>query len=87
MMDRSEQADAIAENLKNVVKGCEELDFPQVRHDFSDTKIYWRMVSGLREVKEDEAKLDNEAAPQTKSVSEEAAIESKPVDVSHITKD
>lgn len=24
------------------MKGCQVLDFPQVRHDFSDTKIYWR---------------------------------------------
>jgi hypothetical protein len=25
-----------------MVKVCHEIDFPQVRHDFSDTKIYWR---------------------------------------------
>jgi hypothetical protein len=35
-----------------MVKDCEDINFPQVRHDFSDTKIYWRksaeapMVSG-----------------------------------------
>lgn len=28
--------------LEEMVKDCELLDFPQVRHDFSDTKIYWR---------------------------------------------
>jgi hypothetical protein len=25
-----------------MVKDCHEIEFPQVRHDFSDTKIYWR---------------------------------------------
>ncbi|KAL3422684.1 sensitivity to red light reduced-srr1 [Phlyctema vagabunda] len=28
--------------LETLVEGCEELDFPQLRHDFSDTKLYWR---------------------------------------------
>jgi len=27
-----------------MVAGCEAVDFPQVRHDFSDTKMYWRRV-------------------------------------------
>lgn len=32
----------IKDSLEELVKGCDVLDFPQIRHDFSDTKIYWR---------------------------------------------
>lgn len=32
----------IKESLEELVEGCQSFDFPQVRHDFSDTKIYWR---------------------------------------------
>jgi hypothetical protein len=40
-----EKADAIAKkSLKKMVNDCEEIEFPQVRHDFSDTRIYWRRV-------------------------------------------
>jgi hypothetical protein len=35
----------IKESLEEMVKDCQVLDFPQVRHDFSDTKIYWRQSS------------------------------------------
>ncbi|EPQ65338.1 Bgt-2956 [Blumeria graminis f. sp. tritici] len=28
--------------LDNMVEECEAIDFPQIRYDFSDTKIYWR---------------------------------------------
>lgn len=42
LWNRSESADAIQAQLEAMVSGCEVLDFPQVRHDFSDTKIYWR---------------------------------------------
>jgi len=41
----SETADMIAKSLEETVEGCEVLDFPQVRHDFSDTKIYWMKTS------------------------------------------
>lgn len=41
-VNRSESADAIQAQLEEMVAGCEVLDFPQVRHDFSDTKVYWR---------------------------------------------
>ncbi|CZR63137.1 uncharacterized protein PAC_13034 [Phialocephala subalpina] len=34
--------------LDEMVKDCQILDFPQVRHDFSDTKIYWRKESTFR---------------------------------------
>lgn len=34
-------AEKTAEALEEMVKGCEVVDFPQVRNDFSDTKIYW----------------------------------------------
>lgn len=33
---------ATAKSLEEMVEGCDELPFPQVRQDFSDTKIYWR---------------------------------------------
>jgi hypothetical protein len=39
---RSGDAEAIARSLEGMIEGCEVVDFPQVRHDFSDTKIYWR---------------------------------------------
>lgn len=37
-----ESTEIIMKSLENMVKDCEVIDFPQVRHDFSDTKIYWR---------------------------------------------
>lgn len=40
---RSETMDSIANSLDDMVKDCEVIEFPQVRHDFSDTKIYWRI--------------------------------------------
>jgi hypothetical protein len=42
MNGRSETTETIAKSLEDMVRDCESLDFPQVRHDFSDTKIYWR---------------------------------------------
>jgi hypothetical protein len=39
---RGGDAEATAKRLESMVEGCEVVDFPQVRHDFSDTKIYWR---------------------------------------------
>jgi len=36
---RSGDAEATAKSLEGMVEGCEVVDFPQVRHDFSDTKI------------------------------------------------
>jgi hypothetical protein len=41
---RSETTVSIAKSLEEMVKECENIDFPQVRHDFSDTKIYWRKI-------------------------------------------
>jgi hypothetical protein len=46
-MVRSGSTDTIAQSLGDMVKNCEEIDFPQVRHDFSDTKIYWRKIEGI----------------------------------------
>ncbi|PBP24987.1 hypothetical protein BUE80_DR004165 [Diplocarpon rosae] len=34
--------DSIANDLNAMVEGCQIIDFPQLRHDFSDTKIYIR---------------------------------------------
>lgn len=39
---RSEKMSTIAKGLEDMVKDCNGLDFPQIRQDFSDTKIYWR---------------------------------------------
>jgi hypothetical protein len=33
---------AIAKSLEDMVEDSVALDFPQIRQDFSDTKIYWR---------------------------------------------
>ena len=41
---RSETTESIAKSLEEMVRDCEVIGFPQVRHDFSDTKIYWRKV-------------------------------------------
>lgn len=38
----SETAEAVQKSLEELVQDCEILEFPQVRSDFSDTKIYWR---------------------------------------------
>jgi hypothetical protein len=40
--NRKETTETVKKSLEEMVEGCEVLDFPQVRHDFSDTKIYWR---------------------------------------------
>ena len=37
---------SIAKSLENMVTDYHSLDFPQIRQDFSDTKIYWRKGSG-----------------------------------------
>ncbi|TVY88647.1 hypothetical protein LAWI1_G006343 [Lachnellula willkommii] len=38
----SETAEVTAKALDEMVEQYEAIDFPQIRHDFSDTKIYWR---------------------------------------------
>ncbi|KAI9651268.1 hypothetical protein NHQ30_001306 [Ciborinia camelliae] len=38
----STKAETLAQDLDDMVKDCEMINFPQLRHDFSDTKIYWR---------------------------------------------
>ncbi|ESZ99414.1 hypothetical protein SBOR_0176 [Sclerotinia borealis F-4128] len=38
----TETKETIAKPLNEMVKDCEVINFPQIRHDFSDTKIYWR---------------------------------------------
>lgn len=43
--DVSEETAETVKKLEDLVKGCEESSFPQLRHDFSDTKIYWRKKS------------------------------------------
>ncbi|KAI1007199.1 hypothetical protein K3495_g1024 [Podosphaera aphanis] len=35
--------------LDKMIMGCDEIKFPQLRHDFSDTKIYWREKSDFTE--------------------------------------
>lgn len=42
--NRSDTIEDVAKSLEGLVEGCEVLDFPQMRHDFSDTKIYWRKI-------------------------------------------
>ena len=44
MNGRSETIGSIAESLEAMVQDCEIVEFPQIRHDFSDTKIYWRKI-------------------------------------------
>ena len=46
---RNETMEGIAKSLEGLVKDCEALDFPQLRHDFSDTKVYWRKVEKATE--------------------------------------
>ena len=36
--------ESIVKSLEDMVQDCDAIDFPQVRHDFSDTKIYWRKM-------------------------------------------
>jgi len=53
-----------------MVKDCEEIDFPQIRHDFSDTKIYWRKTSETKDLKDlKELNLDSEPSPSLPSES------------------
>jgi hypothetical protein len=39
---RNENMESVRGKLEDMVQNCEAVDFPQLRHDFSDTKIYWR---------------------------------------------
>ncbi len=39
---RTDETEATAKALEDVAVDCDVLDFPTLRHDFSDTKIYWR---------------------------------------------
>lgn len=65
--DTSETIEDVAKSLEDLVEGCEVLGFPQMRHDFSDTKIYWRKVEEATEKEgaevlpksEEEEKVDN----------------------------
>lgn len=42
------KTDKELKGMLEIVKDCQVFDFPQVRHDFSDTKIYWRKeVAGM----------------------------------------
>ncbi|KAI9731857.1 MAG: hypothetical protein M1818_007722 [Claussenomyces sp. TS43310] len=34
-------------DLENLIKDCDVLDFPQIRYDFTDTKIYCRQCSSV----------------------------------------
>src|SRR4051812_26250991 len=61
MDDRSEKAEEISRALREMVEGCEEIEFPQVRHDFSDTKIYWRKMEG-EAVKDENLGLNKESS-------------------------
>ncbi|APA07912.1 hypothetical protein sscle_03g026820 [Sclerotinia sclerotiorum 1980 UF-70] len=38
----STSTETLGQHLDDMVKDCEVINFPQLRHDFSDTKIYWR---------------------------------------------
>ncbi|QSZ35617.1 hypothetical protein DSL72_008487 [Monilinia vaccinii-corymbosi] len=38
----SDQSETLGQHLDDMIKGCEVMNFPQLRHDFSDTRIYWR---------------------------------------------
>ncbi|KAA8572589.1 hypothetical protein EYC84_003191 [Monilinia fructicola] len=43
----TEETETLAQHLDDMVKDCEIINFPQLRHDFSDTKIYWRSKSSV----------------------------------------
>jgi hypothetical protein len=47
---RNETTETIAKSLEDMVRDCETVDFPQVRHDFSVTMIYWRKVEKATDV-------------------------------------
>ncbi|TGO37733.1 hypothetical protein BHYA_0090g00230 [Botrytis hyacinthi] len=36
------KTETLEQHLDDMIKDCEIINFPQLRHDFSDTKIYWR---------------------------------------------
>ncbi|KAF7957801.1 hypothetical protein EAE96_003371 [Botrytis aclada] len=39
------KTETLEQHLNDMIKDCEMTNFPQLRHDFSDTKIYWRTES------------------------------------------
>ena len=47
MGNSSEKESLVARSLRDMVEDCEEVEFTQVRHDFSDTKIYWRKTGDV----------------------------------------
>ncbi len=45
----NEKPESIDEHLLSLIEDCEETPFPQLRHDFSDTMIYWRHSEASKE--------------------------------------
>jgi hypothetical protein len=65
---RSGDAEATAKSLESMVEGCEVVDFPQVRHDFSDTKIYWRKGAESKAADQQPPPLDTREASEPAQV-------------------
>ena len=62
---RSGDAEATAKSLEGMIEGCEVVDFPQVRHDFSDTKIYWRKGAESKAADQPPPPLDTRESSET----------------------
>lgn len=71
--DTSDTIEDVAKSLEDMVDGCEQLDFPQIRHDFSDTKIYWRGTFQPDTTKAEESQPDTLLPEESKG--ENAKIE------------
>ena len=65
MNGRNETTENIAKSLEDMVTDCEIIDFPQVRHDFSDTKIYWRKGAESKAADQPPPPLDTRESSET----------------------
>ncbi|KAG4438876.1 hypothetical protein IFR05_005611 [Cadophora sp. M221] len=71
--------DTTVKDLENMVDGCEVIDFPQLRHDFSDTKIYLRPTTNVESKTEPAPAVEEDSKKEpAPAATEESKTESAP---------
>lgn len=71
MLDRSETSEETTKIFEDMVEGYEKIDFPQLRHDFSDTKIYWRKTEDNSKVKPEVSSTAEQSTEKSAEISEQ----------------
>ncbi|KAL5327370.1 hypothetical protein ACEPPN_005066 [Leptodophora sp. 'Broadleaf-Isolate-01'] len=70
--------DTTVKELENMVDGCEIIDFPQLRHDFSDTKIYLRSTTKVESKTEPAPAITEDSKTEPVPAMEESKTEPAP---------